>query len=57
MRLPRNRMSPDVGTSKPGQHAQQRALAAPRGPDDREELAFLDIESDILHGELAAEIA
>ena len=33
-----------------GQHAQQRGLAAAGGPEQREELAGLDVEADIVDG-------
>ena len=39
---PSIRMRPSVGDLEPGQHAQQRGLAAARGPEQGEELSLLD---------------
>ena len=34
-----------------GEHAQQRGLAAAGRPEQREELAGLDVEADIVHAD------
>ena len=39
----------------PGEHPQQRRLAAARRPDDGEEFAFLDVEIDAVDGSEGAE--
>ena len=41
---------------EPGQHAQRRGLAAARGPEQREELARLDLEVDAVDGGDAVEL-
>ena len=38
-----------IGEVEAGDHAQQRRLAATRGPEQREELSGLDVEADIVH--------
>ena len=43
--LPSIRMSP-LGCPQPGDHPQQRGLAAARGADEDDELAVVDIEVD-----------
>ena len=53
--LPRMRMSPEVGCSKPGDHAHQGGLAAAGGSEDREELAGRDAERHVVDGRVAAE--
>jgi hypothetical protein len=35
---------------EPGDHAQQRGLAAARRADQHDELAVLDVEADVFHG-------
>src|SRR5690606_32513462 len=41
---------------EPGQHAQQRGLAAAGGAQDREELAAMDVEVDGIHRDEVAEV-
>ena len=40
---------------EPGDHAQQRRLAAPRRADEHEELAVVQIEAHVLDGGVAGE--
>ena len=48
---PKRRASPDDGRSRPSASAHQRRLAAAVRPGDRDELARLDGEADVLeHG-------
>ena len=56
-RRPRSRMSPEAGRLQPGEHADQRALAAARGPDNGEELAEADVERDAVDRRPAAKAA
>ena len=46
--LPCIRRSPESGLIKPEQHVEERALAAARGPDDRQELALADVDVEVL---------
>ena len=47
---PPMRISPDVGLLEPGDHAEQRRLAAARGAEQDEELAFLGREVHAVDG-------
>jgi hypothetical protein len=49
-------MSPELGTSRPGNHPQHRGLAATAGAEQGHQLAILDRETDLVHGGDAAEM-
>ena len=44
-----------AGLLEAGHHAQRRGLAAARGAEQREELALLDLEVEVVHGHRVAE--
>ena len=50
---PATAMSPLSGVSSPAIAAQRRRLAAARRAEQREELALLDLEADVVHREHA----
>jgi hypothetical protein len=53
--LPVDQDLPARGRLEPGQHAQERGLAAARGAEEREELALLDREAHVVNGQHVAE--
>jgi hypothetical protein len=51
MSWPSMKMRPALGISRPGQHAQQRGLAAAGAAEQAEELALVDVQGDVVHGD------
>ena len=51
MRWPSMTISPSRRILEAGEHAQQRGLAAARGPEQGEELAFGDVEVGVVDGD------
>ena len=49
------RRCPASGDFEPGDDPQQRRLAGPRRPEQREQFAGLDVEVDVVDGDEAAE--
>ena len=48
MSSPSMKMRPDVGVSKPPSMRKQRGLAATRGAEQTEDLALVDVQTDIV---------
>ena len=53
MSSPPSAMLPPLGSTKPGDHAQRRRLAAAGRAEQDEELAILDVQRDVLHRDVA----